>query len=216
MDENQLYAKRLWIVGGLVAAMLVAIIAFFGLSFKDQAANLDIVSAPDDASFLINGKKFSAGKSSIDPGEYKIVGSREGFKSLTQTVTVGEDLTQVTFALTPESEEAKKWAKDHPEVYAEVEATAGQLAEQQGQAFRDKYPLVTKLPYNGSLYSINYARDLNNEGDIYIRIDTKSALGRQVAIAQIREWGFNPTDYSIIFPGLHNPFNPDDQETPGE
>lgn len=216
MDNNQIYTKRYWALGFLIVAMLTVVVLFIILTRRDQNANLEILSVPDDASFTIDGKQYSAGKLTLLPGEYKIEGTRDGFEPISQTAVVGERLSQVAFAFSPVSEEAKKWANDNPGPYNEIESIGGQLAQQQGQEFRNKYPLTAKLPYNGALYSINYARNLNEEGKIYIRIDAKGALGRQAAIAQIREWNYNPTDYSIVFAGLLNPFDSSNDETPGE
>lgn len=216
MAATGLYEKRYWLIVILAIGMVGALIISLVVSRRDAGANLEIIAAPKDITIIIEDREYKAGKITLEPGTYTVRAEREGFANLTQEISVGDELKTVTFALTPETEEAKKLAAENRGTYAEVESLGGQIAQQEGQQFRDAYPLVGKLPRNTSLYSINYTHDLEKPGKIYIRIDSTSPVGRQVAIAQIREWGFDPTDYNIVFAGLYNPFDPAQEETPGE
>ncbi len=218
MDDNynQLYKNRFWVIGGIILLMVLAVVVFLWLSNRDRNANLEIISVPDDAVFVIDGQRLEAGKHRLDSGEYEIKAERQGFESMTQRVELGTELKQVLFSMTPVSEEAKRWAQDHKQDYLDLEAIGGELSQQQGQEFAERYPIVARLPYSNSLMSINYTKDVTNPDNIYIRIDTTGPAARQVALAQIREWGYNPTDYDIVFAGAPNPFDPSIQEAPGE
>lgn len=216
MENETFYTKRLWWLALLIGGIFISLLIFFLLNRRDAGANLEISVVPDDAVVVIDGKEYRNGKNTVQPGTYMATANREGFVSLTQEVTITDTLQTLMFSLTPESEEAKQWAAKNQEAYSEAEAAGGEAALQQGQALRDRYPLVSKLPFDGSFYEINYAILDREKNTIYIRIDTTSPMGRQVALEQIKEWGFQPTDYQIVFPGLKNPLDPKELEIQGE
>lgn len=208
MDGTQIYRRRLWLLVFLVTAMALSLIVFAILTMRNNNANLEIIAAPTGVNIVVDGKNYSPGKISLTPGKHMVRAEKEGFETITQDVTVDESLKQVTFALTPKTAEAQKIAEKDSRLYDQVESIGGQLAQEQGQAFTNANPIVAKLPKNTSIYAINYTRDIERPGQVYIRIDSTSPAGRQAAIAQIRTWGFNPTDYRIVFAGLINPFQP--------
>lgn len=208
MDNIAYYIRRLWWVGVLLAVMLIVVVLAVLLSRRNAAANIEITLVPDNAKVSIDGQPSKSGKSRVSPGPHNIKAASEGFQTLAQDINVTDNLQQVVFALTPISDEAKKWAREHQEDYARAEELGGQAAAQQNKDFAARYPLVDKLPYATGFYEINYSIEDRRKNTIYIRIDSTSPMGRQVALQQIRDWGYDPTDYKIIFPGLINPLDP--------
>jgi hypothetical protein len=209
--EMRLYVRKFWWVGLILLGIVISLVFFVVQSRRDAGANLNVLVVPGDATIVVEGKEYKPGKIHVEPGVREITASSDGFASLTQRITVTEKLTPLVFALTPESEEAREWAKENNKLYLEAEAAGGVAAQQQAQAAEERYPILSHLPYNGSFYKINYAVEDKQKNTIYIRIDATSAMGRQVALDQIKEWGYEPADYKIIFPGHANPL---DQTTP--
>jgi hypothetical protein len=216
MNNLEIYIRKLWWVGLIVLATIVAIIVFIVTSNRNADANLEVTVVPGDATVVINDSRYKPGKITVPPGEVTIKAEREGFATLTQKVVVADSLQQVVFALTAQSAEAKAWAKKNQKAYSNAETLGSIAAQQQSQVLNDKYPLLSKLPYDASFYKINYVSEDPKTNTIYIRIDSTSPMGRQVALEQIREWGYEPTDYKIIFAGLANPLDPSTQEITGE
>jgi len=216
MQATRIYFRKLWWVGLIILAVISGVIFLVITNQRNRNANLEVSVTPDDATVIIEGERFSPGKISVDPGTYDIDAKREGFETLTQRVTVSDDLLPVVFALTPVSDEAKEWAKKNQRAYADAEAAGGVAAQEQAKSLTEKYPLVSKLPFDGSFYKINYAIEDRQKNTIYIRIDSNAPVGRQVGLEQIKEWGYEPTDYKIIFPGLSNPLDPTTVEINGE
>lgn len=216
MDESAIYRKRLWWVGLFFLAIILVIgIAIF-LSLRGRGANLDVKVVPGDATVKIESQTYKPGKTTAPIGVHDVTVSREGFAPITQKVTVTSSLQPLIFALTPQSAEAKKWAADHQKEYSNAELIGGEADQKQADELISRYPLVDKLPFNTSFYQINYSVLDRQKNTIYIRIDSSSAMGRQVALEQIKAWGFQPTDYQIVFPGLRNPLDPKNVEINGE
>jgi hypothetical protein len=156
---------------------------------------------------LLNDKEVSPGTIYLKPGYYTINGSKEGFETRTGTTEISEDNHTITTALTPESEEAKKWAAEHQDEYLELEGVSGEAAAEKGNAFRKKNPIVEELPHNSLLYSIGYRLDPADKSGNSIILEIDASKGyRQSAVYQIYQWGFDPTDYKINFKNYENPF----------
>lgn len=213
MEEQSTGLGRLrWAILAIVGLILLSLLAFLLFQDRNDSANLKLVVVPDDATVTIDGQSSGPGLIELPPGEHTIVAEKEGFETLSQTVDIGPSLETVAFALTPVSEEAKAWAQENQDKYLEVESIAGTAANQEGEAFQDRYPLTARLPYDAVIYRIDYVLVDDNNESVVIRVKSEvGPAGRQVALEQIRQWGFEPSDYEFVFPNLGNPFEEQSQ-----
>lgn len=162
-------------------------------------------TVPRDSSLSIDGRATSSGTIWLAPGKYVFRAQKEGFKAREKTVTVAEGKEQnvVALALSPQSDDAKTWAKQHAAEYKNNETYGAIEAQTNGQYFREKNPIVAHLPYSDPYYQITYASDENNA--ITLSINTPSPRYRYFAIQKIREFGYDPSDFKIIFSDFKNP-----------
>jgi hypothetical protein len=76
-------------------------------------------------------------------------------------------------------------------------------ASNNGKYFTAKNPITTKLPYNDPYYTIGYTP--RTDGGVDLTISTPSPRYRFYAVEKIRELGYDPTDFVIVFKDFKNP-----------
>lgn len=195
----------------LLLAIAMVIIGFTVLAIVSAGQNkgrvdVEVITAPKQAGITIDGKKAGRG-SSLKPGTYTFVVSYSGFSAYTEKVILkeGDKKRTLAVALAPQSSDARSLAAAQLDQYTAVENLGGQNAQADSEDFLKNNPLLENIPVKTSYYSIDYGKDA--AGNIVIQITAGQPLGRQVALEKIRSWGFDPTDYRIVFVGLSNPFN---------
>lgn len=191
---------------GLVLIGLVIYFVFTAVSRAGKVA-VAVTALPGDAAIQANGESIGTGTAYLKPGTYDIKAKKEGFSDAKISQFIDQDHNTIDVALNPVSDEALKWYDQHKEEYMKAEGKAGEIANKEGEAFRDKNPIVNLLPYKNFLYTIGYQ---NNQSDpsgnsIILTIDASDGY-RQSAVYQISQWGYNPADYKIEFRNYKNPF----------
>lgn len=189
--------RPLLVLGITLVAIMIPVI-YFLLAVKGKT-EVTFILAPKDAILRLNGDEIKAGTHRLEPGRYRIAASRSGFKAFSQIVTVGEESMNVPVALEPVTEEAFDIAKRDNSEYLETEAEGARIAQEKGDKFRTENPIVRKLPYSTLFYRIDYRLKSPNSPDIILEIRAKSSTDRNYALAQIKNWGFNPANYQIDY-----------------
>jgi hypothetical protein len=197
---NNILKLPLIIVTGL---LLVAGIVTFFVNSSDKKGKIQVstVSVPSDSIIKVNGKE--VGKNfSVNPGEYTISGSKNGFETYDYKIKFSKDESEkkLFFVLSPQSESAKEWADKNQKLYREVEQQAGEQAQIEGAEITEKYPIISFLPVDRGYFRIDYKQDPATQ-EITVQI-TGDAAGRQIALSTIRGWGIEPTDYKVEFRGF--------------
>jgi len=196
----------------LIFAVLITMSVVYGVytvvnrSGKVQVT-IDIV--PADATATLNGTPISSGETYITPGKYTIKANKEGFAEYSREFDINEEGQLITILLTPVSTEAQDWVRQNEREYLGAEGRAGEAAIAEGEAFRKQNPIVDVLPYSSLLYTIGYRADPSDPSgnSIILTIDASEGY-RNAAIEQIRNLGYDPTNYKINFKDYKNPFEP--------
>lgn len=200
-----MFKKRLLIILVIVCAVITALVVGIYTAISQQGkTSVSLIVVGKNSKVLVDNKPVRGNPLYLEPGKYKVSAQANGFKPASKDVVVGEDKMTVTLILSPDSEEAEKWAKAHEDDYLKAEAVAGKQARAEGEDFNTRNPLVRILPYKTDYYSIDYRVD--KDENAIIQITSSSALGRQVALEKIRSSGFDLTDYTFEFINLANPF----------
>lgn len=171
---------------------------------------IDVAAVPKDAVITLNNEKVRAGKNYVVPGDYSLKATHDGFGNYNYSFHT-DVVRYLPVLLVPESDQAKEWAANNERSYAEVEGRAGELAQDQGLTFYQKNPITSQLPFRSLYFDIDYQIPKDNNENVVLEITASSALGRQFAVKQIRDWGFEPTDYSIEFKEFRNPLKVNSQ-----
>lgn len=211
MDNEQPLLNNLRKFFPLIILVGLGLLILIGLSVVRRLGKVqaDFLTAPKEAVVMIGNSKVGS-SIYLSPGKYDLTVSHDGFTPYKQTFEIKKGDSKMNFSvgLTPVTEAARKLANSEVSLYARVEAEGSKKAQQAGLEFTKNYPLVRNLPYDAGYYRIDYGKD--STGALVIQISSDSgALGRQVALEKIRSWGYDPTDYIIVFPGLNNPFTSD-------
>lgn len=169
----------------------------------------EITVAPQDSRVEIGGVRVSGSEIYLAPGSYEYTVSREHFTEKRGVLKISTDKEKhnLIVPLSPSDQEGEAIYKQKLSEYANLEDVAGAEAAEIGEAFRDKNPVVNKLPYNNHLFSIGYKTDASDDsGNTIIITVHADPVYRGSAINQISLWGFNPAEYKIEFVGEENPF----------
>jgi hypothetical protein len=162
---------------------------------------------PNDAHMTINDQSVKSGTVYLKPGTYTIKASRGGFEDESKTITVEKSEQTVAMIMIPASEAAKQWVQDHQVEYNQIQGLGEKVAHEKGKEFNNRNPIAKDLPYRTFIYTIGYQADPTDPSgnSIILTIDAPEGY-RQAALYRIRQLGYDPTDFNIIFRDYENPF----------
>lgn len=188
-----------------VAIMTIILLVIFIPRIGKTA--VDIQAIPENTIVTINGKPARAGANYLKPGTYEIKGTIEGYIEDIQSVIVGNDRLVVGILPEPDSEKARKYLADNPDIQADREALGGINANREGAVIRTDNPIIEKLPYidPDSLYAIDYGVTNEDPKHFYMVIGNSSPEGRTNAIKWLRDQGINIESSDIRYSDFVNP-----------
>lgn len=200
--------KKQLIIG--VVIVLAAGVGFGVVSYlnylKHRGKTAVVVRvSPSDAEVTIDGQRYPSEKTIyLEPKLYDFKATRQFFEEVSTSVEITRDDhdREVVLILGAKSNEAKNYLRDHPSEQALRESLGGQLANEQGQAARDKTPLVDLLPFIDREFTIDYGPSVQSPDDptaIAITITSTSEASKQDALAWIKFKGYDPAGLEIIY-----------------
>ena len=201
-------AKRVTLI---LIGLLFILVLVLGIE-KQQAltAKITVEVVPSGSSLKLDGKGRKEGTFSVAPGTHTVSASRDGFAADSKKITVdkGQD-KYIGITLASNSPSSADWYIKRPEDSKKVEGISSRNFDQSTLDTHAKNPFTGHLPYIDRYFRIDYgepnrAKDKTNSVAIYIR--ASSAENRQMALSWIRQQGFDPTDYEIVFKNFTNPF----------
>ena len=165
---------------------------------------------PEDSIVKINGVD-SRKNAYLKSGLYQVEASKPGWKTDTQTIEIKQDEPDkdVYLVPAPDSPESLAWLKDNPKIQQERETLGSMNFENDSNQVASKYPLVGELPYIDRYFRIDYGEAIKSQDKVTpvaIFVRALSPENRQMALNWIKQQGFDPKDYEIIFKSFDNPF----------
>ncbi|RYX79399.1 PEGA domain-containing protein [bacterium] len=195
----------------IVAAISIfAIITGFNMYQRSGKLAYTLAVAPSSSIVKLNDVVVKPGTQYLKPGTYKVTASHDGYTNFVKTVTVSEksNETGVAIPLVPVTDEAIKWVREHKNEYDAVLSAAKSQDDRQTALLKSANPITEKMPFKNLLFGINYRPDPKDTTGTRILIEiTASESYRSAALYQIRQWGYDPTDYRIQFTGYTSPFS---------
>ena len=192
-----------------VFILIVAAIGYGVYTFIDRNGKIEVTvnAVPGDAHITFNDVSTGGGTIYLKEGKYIVKGTKEGFNDFSTSIYIDKDHHTVSVPLVASSDSAKQWTKDNMSKYTDLEGSAGQAANDEGVAFAEKNPITTVLPFENLIYTIGYRADPSDKTGNSIIIEIDAAEGyRNAAVEQIRNLGYDPTDFKINFRDYKNPF----------
>lgn len=195
----------------IIFAILFVIIAFTASAFftkksspKKGIVQINVVVAPEDSTFSVDGKNTRPGKISLTAGKHKLSATHQYFESVNQDLDTKTIDTSKTIFLSPlpKSDQAKQWLLDHPTAQQEREAAGGSKSTQAQNELTTNSPLIRVLPYEGYDFNIDYGASKLHPNKLAIYITRLDDVGKTHALNWITAMGYNPADYEIIYNDL--------------
>ncbi|MFZ2545303.1 MAG: PEGA domain-containing protein [Candidatus Saccharimonadales bacterium] len=188
--------------------LLFAVIVIWSISttINRQGKIAVVVSAvPNDAQITFSGSNEGNGTRWIKPGDYTVIAKKDGFTTVTKKVRITDQKSQNVIALSlhAESDDAKNWANTHMAEYQKNEMYGTIEANTNGEYFSQLNPITTKLPFIDPYFKIAY--ETNSNQSIRLTVSTPSPRYRFYALEKIRNLGYDPTDFTIVFKDFKNP-----------
>jgi len=201
MEED---TRRPLVTGVVVLAVILVLIGGFVIWRHDPKAELTVKSIPNDLTLTLDGQQIAAnGKLDVRPGTHTLEGSREGFQSYTQTLTVrGKDPVSATVYLYANGPVGVEWGKNNPEQERETEAEAGRKYDEIQRRLAAKYPVLDQLPYIGPGFKATYEGSRSDPGNpeaISLRILIYGPDGKKEALEWIAGNRWDPASLDIIY-----------------
>ena len=187
------------ILGAIVGIFIVVILAaVITLVSRLGKLEVEVKIAPFDSKVTLNGTEVKNNDSSyIAPGTYELVVEREHFETKNETITVSENNKYILGKLMPSNDIGEEIMRERNDDYLAVEGVMGRLANEEGAAIKEKWPILNYLPINNNFYSISYAYDDAGEPIINVKADVKYI---DIAVQKMKGFrGVDLTNYNIVF-----------------
>ncbi len=209
--ERQQKVKLGIIVSGAAFALFVIVAISLYIYNLRFSAQLNIVVAPTFAKVEIAGRKFSSEEiAKVEPGETTAKITADGFQPQEVNLTIAEDGENNLYAyLLPEGDEGLSWYAKNDAEGMRLTAVSDAQARIASVEYLARYPITAMLPiqvvenanekYNWHAYRIDSGKFEGCQRDFCVRITDESGGNRERALQKIRDAGYNPDDYEIIY-----------------
>lgn len=221
--EAEAKRRQKLIIVACIAFLLFSIFAIvMAIIDAQKTAKIEVLVAPSFAKVEIDHTKLkTSGTSKYYPGEYTVTISADGFESTETTLNLEKDQTATLYLyLQPTTENYNFYLENKTESNL-VQRINDLRTQASNNAYINKYPITEVLPINiveqnrekneWTEFHINYGQYENCKTEFCIKISDYTGGNQERALNIIREKGFNPDDYEIIYE--YTPIKPIDQST---
>ena len=191
-------------------AILVVILAI--VLHQTKTATISFKVAPIDAEISINGRNIGReGTQNVSPGDYHVVISMEGMQSKELDVSLKDDEYRLVKVYLLDNDGGFSYYMRNPDELYALE----QVADEEASKFVKEYrrlsaiseilPLTFSNTYDNTTneiisISINWEQGGEcKEKPFCLLITDLTGKNREKALSMIREAGYNPDDYELVF-----------------
>lgn len=200
------YKTHPFISIGLITLVIITAALFIAaLSLKDTT-EIEIKVAPASATILIDDKKYENGTFRIPSGAHTVKIEKEGFISKEFSFDTNTTTKVYSYLVGPNDDYS--WYLSHNEDALILTSIGDYEAKLQSTKFQTDYPISVVLPiiyahydeaYNYTEYRIDGGTFTNCKSDFCIKITDTTGGNYEAAIQKIKDTGFNPDDYQILY-----------------
>lgn len=207
-QQNFLLSIKIAIVAFVVFVFFAIGMYIYSLRFT---AELNITVAPTFAKVEIAGRKFSAlGTAKVEPGKTVAKITAKGFQPQEIALNISEDGENNLYAyLLPENGAGLAWYAENDKEGERLTIVSDAQARIEAAAYLARYPITAILPlqvveetddkYVWRTYRIDSGKFTGCQGDFCVKITDETGGNRENALQKIRDAGYNPDDYEIIY-----------------
>lgn len=212
MEKSHLIRNRkiVLIFASILFLVIIGLSIFFTIDNSHKTATVNILVAPTFATVEIDHHKFSTDTTiKYYPGNYTAKISADGFESQEITLELSPDqATDLYLYLTPNSDRSNFYQQNTREA-TRMQTIVDYLATKSATEYTDEHPITNILPiivvesdpetFAWTEFRIDYGKFKSCKSDFCLKITDSTGGNRDRAINLIREKGFNPNDYEIIY-----------------
>ena len=191
---------------GLIALTFVTVILFItAISMKDTT-EIEIRVAPISATVSIDGKTYQNGTFRIPSGIHNVKIEKSGFQ--TKEFTFDTNVSDKLYSYLVENDGSYNWYLNHNEDSLLLTSIGDYESKIASGNYTKNYPIIQVLPiiyanydkeYNYTEYRIDGGSFDDCKTDFCIKITDTTGGNYDAAIEKIRETGFNPNNYQILY-----------------
>lgn len=204
------HQKIIFISAIIGIILIIAIPIIIYLISSQYSATLTTIIAPSSATLTINNKTYPIDSDlHLKPQTITATISAEGFESqeLTLDLSAGETSTLATYLIPNDGDIS--WYYQNSKENELLERVTDTMADQQANLYREKYPITSLLPlsvvdvdettYSMKEYRIDVGEFSDCQTDFCLKITDMTGGNQSAAYDKLRENGYNPDDYEIIY-----------------
>ena len=208
MDESKKRKFRLIFGSAFAMVCIILVSIIFIIIDSGKNATLDIIVSPLSAEIKIDGKEYKNGTYQFEPGEVEVEITKDGFTSERKTILLEPNKTTKLYTYLMPIDGSFDWYLNHEEDMMILNTIGDAEANADSASYREKYPIIEILPIQFVDYDKNW--ELTEfridggmfdecEGTFCLKITDTTGGNYEKAIQMIKEKGFNPDDYEIIY-----------------
>jgi hypothetical protein len=197
--------RLLAVVAIAFVAILVLIAVITGIIDARKTATIDVLVAPESASVKINGHNYKNGLHKVEPGDFTVVITKDGFNSYEESFSLasGENKDLAVYLL--QTDGGYDWYLSHPDDDIIMTGVGDKQAGKKANEALEKYPILKILPYRDSNGTSDYTISPKFTGDeltaLVIELNTCAEYSKGIykneALLWLGEQGFDPNNYQI-------------------
>ena len=207
--KNNLTKKLIW--GGVGSLVLVLIVSLGFLVYgRIFSAKISIVVAPSIAKVKIGDREFSSSEEiNIQPGEYAVSVSADGFETKTgQLVAKADETSNVHLYLVSSRSDTANWYDEHESdalIMGEIKSWE-RLKEI--DALIEKEPVLGQLPLTVEYYTENHAEHVkyiisfeldDSSRGFYLIMKDYTGEGKEAALKKLSELGMDTKSLKLEY-----------------
>lgn len=194
----------------LIITVVGILVIGFGIVIKNSitgpTGEVSLQLAPRDMQLFVDGKEADANEENIlalSPGKHTIKGQRTDFIENSITVDVKKGETHdALLLLDPLNAVGQQYLDEHPEESGLYSYKSSAAFDRSVEIMTENSPIVSDLPILDPNWRMDYGQSVGHkekDGAIAVFIYAASPEARQNALGWMRQQGYDPSDYEIIF-----------------
>lgn len=206
-DIERKKIRKLIYVAVAGALVIIGVSAYFIIRNIQMNATLDLLVAPVSAEVKINGRTYNNGKHKFDPGTINVEITKEGFRAQNYTIDLPSNKTTKLYTYLVQNDGSLDWYINHQEDQMIMTMIGDAKADEEGKKYTEEFPAIQGLPIIYVDYLSGPYTDFRVDGgkfpgckkDFCIKITDTAGNGYEKALNMIRERGYDPDNYEVIY-----------------
>ena len=207
MGKAQKTSKGFYIAGMIIIILLLVLVLFLMIDLR-RSATLELLVTPVSAEVIIDGKKYENGTYKFEPGELNVIIKKEGFKEQEKIVTRAENTITKLYAYLMPLDGSFDWYLTHEEDMMILNAIGDSAANENSRTYLERYPIIDVLPiiyanydesWDYTEFRVDGGTFENCKQEFCLKVKDTTGGNLEKALSLIRENGFTPEDYEIIY-----------------